>query len=490
MSSHDDFRDEIIQSRVYCERDRFVASISERDILNLAKSVRDDDVDCQFFQPEIRGSFNVCYFVEFEDGVKWVVRIPLTPCLAFGSRNKLESEVATMKLVQEKTSIPVPSIINYKLGDDSTPLSSYLIIEYVEGEKLSFAQLKSFSADERKRFFSSLANVYLELRRLEFPAIGCLTEDFQVRKKPVTIAVNTQQLEGLGPSRVQDAFYGLGSLTSANEYTTMQLLIASNALVQSRNSVFELGVGREALYHQNLFHRFANAWVDRKLNTGPFVMVHGDLQPWNLILNEKREIVSVIDWEWSRIVPRQYFLPPLWLKPVDFTQLCLPPVYEDWMETFTDFLAEMKKLETARGGDIRLYREWREASKNGGFLVASALENWEDVEWVADRYIGHTQHGGAKDLAQRVKKFLEEDPTREEFLQKKMEEHAEYEVELGKLRQSDSHHPSCTCGGAGSRFIRFCTKPREISPTSLVLLVSTVAVAAASVAHWGFPSRG
>lgn len=43
-------------------------------------------------------SFNVCYFVEFEDGLSWTVRIPITPRL-HSPWEKLQSEVATLRYV-------------------------------------------------------------------------------------------------------------------------------------------------------------------------------------------------------------------------------------------------------------------------------------------------------------------------------------------------------------------------------------------------------
>lgn len=47
-----------------------------------------------------RKLYNVCCFVEFDgDGERWVVRVPLEPCLAFGGASKLDSEVATMQYV-------------------------------------------------------------------------------------------------------------------------------------------------------------------------------------------------------------------------------------------------------------------------------------------------------------------------------------------------------------------------------------------------------
>ena len=94
-------KDSIVQSRVHRERDQFIASIHEDDVCRLASSHHNGD-HCTFFQSPRRGSYNICYFVHFlsnssEDVEKWVVRVPLGPCLAHGSRSKLESEIATMQ---------------------------------------------------------------------------------------------------------------------------------------------------------------------------------------------------------------------------------------------------------------------------------------------------------------------------------------------------------------------------------------------------------
>lgn len=90
--------DAIIEDRLRKERDQFIASISSDDVLRLASSHHNGD-DCEFFEPPRRGSFNICYFVRFANGDSWVVRIPLDPYLPFGAGQKVEREVATMKLV-------------------------------------------------------------------------------------------------------------------------------------------------------------------------------------------------------------------------------------------------------------------------------------------------------------------------------------------------------------------------------------------------------
>lgn len=73
--------DSLVQKRVHRERDQFIAAIDEVDVCRLASSYRNGD-HCSFFKPPSRGSYNICYFVQFppnsagEDVEKWVVRVP------------------------------------------------------------------------------------------------------------------------------------------------------------------------------------------------------------------------------------------------------------------------------------------------------------------------------------------------------------------------------------------------------------------------------
>ncbi len=128
---------------------------------------------------------------------KWVVRVPLEPCLAQGGRDKLEREgchyVVRLfrtfvrrsrrlpytkelgltcsgffaRLVAEKTTIPIPKLHAYRLGvaDDNRPLSSFLILEYVEGKQLDYFKYRALSDEQKHRLFVSLADIYIQLRR-------------------------------------------------------------------------------------------------------------------------------------------------------------------------------------------------------------------------------------------------------------------------------------------------------------------------------------
>jgi hypothetical protein len=76
----------------------FIDSIDPGAICRLA-SLYNGSKTCRIFRNAAHGSYNVCYFVEFEDGVRWVVRIPLEPSIA-NVWDKVQSEVATIRWVE------------------------------------------------------------------------------------------------------------------------------------------------------------------------------------------------------------------------------------------------------------------------------------------------------------------------------------------------------------------------------------------------------
>lgn len=151
----------------------------------------------------------------------------------------LPTLTATPRLVASKTTVPIPKLIAYALGDSSEPLSSFLILEFVEGHKLDLTKLKELpeDSDQLNNLYTSLVNIYIQLRRLEFPSIGRLglgPDGIQVVSKAASIDINVQELDGLQPSGIQRAYYGPGDrLVSANRYFDMLLDISDNGFAPS-----------------------------------------------------------------------------------------------------------------------------------------------------------------------------------------------------------------------------------------------------------------
>ncbi|RFU31026.1 hypothetical protein B7463_g5317, partial [Scytalidium lignicola] len=345
----------IVEDRVHNDRDRFIESIKENDICSLASSYHHND-PCSFFKPPARGSYNICFFVRFharnseqriscdgekrEEGDSWVVRVPLSPCLAFGAHEKLESEIAAIE-------------------------------------------------------------------RLEFTSIGTLSRgskgvDIDVRKMPISISINEQELESLQPSQILKEHGDCESvLTSSNDYVSMLLRLTQNAFEKGRKSVYNEEDGNETLYYLHQFFQFVEEkWLDSTLDKGPFLLVHGDLNPYNLIVNENFDIMALLDWEWSHVVPVQFFMPPTWLTGRGNHILAWPVQYREYIKELDKF------------------------------------RRITEIEYFAARFLDKILYN-RKDLEGRIKEFMIEDPTLHTLVARKILDHIAYREERKRLEIED-----------------------------------------------------
>ncbi|KAG9252441.1 kinase-like domain-containing protein [Emericellopsis atlantica] len=408
--------DDTIDRLIHAERDQFIASLPNTDILRLAASCHPRQQEGTFFQKPVRGSYNICYFVRFpptsrsvdSEGEKWVIRVPIQPCLGFDVKVKLESEVATMQLLADRTTIPAPKLIAYGIGDHSKPIPTFLILEYVQGEKLMQGTLQ-LDPDKKQNLYTSLADIYIQLRRLEFDSIGCLVrrgDNAVVGRRPVSIDTNRQELEGRQPMAVQSRYLNNDTLQSASAYTHMLLDLADNAFKGLKNIT-------EEVYSQHAFREHALAWVKPELDHGPFVLVHGDFECRNFLVNDACQVISVLDWEWSRVVPLQFFQPPLWLRIADRSMLAGRYMYEKYLEEFDMFLKIVESREQRMYGRTLLADEWAVAKQNSGIFVAWALENWTFMDTFAQLFINVRLRLLDKEEYQRqIQAFVANDPSR------------------------------------------------------------------------------
>lgn len=270
-------------------------------------------------------------------------------------------------------------------------MAAFLILEYVEGQQLTDGQLEMLSPDQETRLYTSLADIFLHLRRLRFPDIGRLTQvghECQVTKKTTSLDINTQMLAGLGPSKIQEAHYEKndGRLVSAMSYVHMLLNIAENAFRQDREKSDNQAWDKKAPSDFSLLRRYAENWVDPNRDSCPFVPVHGNLTPSSLIVNANMEVVAVLNWDWSRVVPRQFFLPPTWLTSLDAIKEEESADGQRSPSRFDRFLSIVRLRGQQILGDMRLADEWTAAKEDGSFQIANVLEGWTEMDWSEDWY--------------------------------------------------------------------------------------------------------
>ncbi|KAK1768760.1 kinase-like domain-containing protein [Phialemonium atrogriseum] len=410
----DQMLDQVVELRVHRDRDAFIESIAEADVCRLASSFHDNE-PCAVFKPVARGSYNVCFFVHFShSGDSWVIRVPITPCLARGVGEKLRREVVTMQYVSERTSIPIPRVIAYSFDSGSHVLPPFIILEYIEGRLLSGIRLPALSDDKRTILYEQLADIYAQLRRLEFSAIGQLCHDgsdsstIHVTGLPPTIDLNIQELEELWPSSVQREYKA--PLTSSGQYVSMLLSITQNAFEKSPSSVWQEGRPNVSLLYGPLRRLHQGLLAAPERDDGPFVLTHGDLNPHNLLVDEKgMTIVALLDWEWSRVVPLQLFNPPIWLTG-------LRPDLVSYSYAYELYTKELDRFRSVLGA--------RDMEMFGGILAAAALENWTAIYFFSHRFI----HSCICPDDQ-INTFMASDPSRQQFVERKVRDWKAYQNE-------------------------------------------------------------
>lgn len=213
-----------------------------------------------------------------------------------------------------------------------------------------------------KFIHEQLADIYIQLRQLEFPRIGalglssrnisaisCSPEEIGVYQRPLSVEISDQELDGLEPAEV---FPPKRTFSTAREFVNGLLWLANNKLEKERDQALDDRAPDSVLYAAHHFKQFIqDEWLDQSANKGPFVLgmlaplldvhdnnladtalgyvayllVHGDMDIviGNVLFDQDYKLVGVLDWEWSRVVPAQLMMPPIWLNAgnIEFVML-------------------------------------------------------------------------------------------------------------------------------------------------------------------------
>jgi len=118
------------------------------------------------------GYFNVAYCITLESGKKVILKIapPADAEIMSYEKNIMRTEVETMKLVKEKTNVPIPYIYYY---DNSKTICSaeYFFMEKIEGE--NYASIKEgLSEDERSKIENQLGKYNHDINEISGEYFG------------------------------------------------------------------------------------------------------------------------------------------------------------------------------------------------------------------------------------------------------------------------------------------------------------------------------
>lgn len=155
----------------------------------------------------LKGSFNVSLRISFDDRRQSaLIRFP-KPGHTIWRDEKVTNEVCFMEYLSQHTSIPIPHVLGWGLGEQSPQqLGPFIIMEFIDGTHLSTV-LKQPTNDEHvvldpdiedatlDVIYDHLADYLLQIFRLNFPRIGAISKDqvsdtWPVTGRPLTYNMN------------------------------------------------------------------------------------------------------------------------------------------------------------------------------------------------------------------------------------------------------------------------------------------------------------
>ncbi|KAI9754024.1 MAG: SF3a splicing factor complex subunit [Chaenotheca gracillima] len=400
------------------------------------------------------GSFNFCIKVQFESDLQeWVMRFPLPGKVMF-IEEKLRNEVATMRYIKEKTSIPVPEVMAWGLADDNpTGLGPFLITRFVEGTKLSDL-LKADSLDQNgnkilssdisdstlELVYRQIANILLELSEHSFDKIGALSVDdnneWSIGSRPLSLPMNEI-------ARCGDVYVDSKTCSTTADYF---LDLAEQSLQhyrEQRNSADSPADARLKYTSRHLLRTVTPSFVSRKFNQGPFKLFGDDFRPSNILVDKDLKITAVIDWEWWYAAPYQFlYAPPRWLllnDPWSWTELDEGDLLERYLpklELFLGVLAEQERSPNRLqqpDGEPTMSMLMRQSMEDKTFWFNEAIRDSWDADRIYLERLDDYCFGSVKGDAERIE-WLSRLPLyqgMEDFVSAKMEQLQCYKAELG-----------------------------------------------------------
>jgi Phosphotransferase enzyme family len=278
----------------------------------------DEIFQCEVIEPPICGAFNLLYELQFNDGLRWVIRIPLPGLNNYNAPSylrSLRSTVTTMSFLRQNTSMPIPEIHDF---DDTTENSvgmPYILMEWVQGVPVYKKWFNSTGStplsDLRLRILDSVAEVMSQLSQFQFDKIGSLTFDSD-NLVPATIgefdvpdeAADFENLESGTESVLR--FNTIGPFDSSRDYFKALL----NTQKKPEDN-FSVGIHHLLLMMIQCIPPSVSSVASKET----FVLAHPDFDSQNVLVSEDGTIASLIDWDNVHTVPRivGYTRYPAWI---------------------------------------------------------------------------------------------------------------------------------------------------------------------------------
>ncbi|KAI9868271.1 MAG: hypothetical protein M1830_005670, partial [Pleopsidium flavum] len=138
------------------------------------------------------GSYNVAFEVAFSDSVCWIarVRLPYEAEEDAQVEKDMLSEIATMRLVKQKTTVPVPEVFGYDVNGTNALGYRYILMEALPGRVLDSTFSRAIPETHKEKVAGQFAEYFHQLSKLRFDKIGRVWTGTKIDEQPHIISFN------------------------------------------------------------------------------------------------------------------------------------------------------------------------------------------------------------------------------------------------------------------------------------------------------------
>ncbi|KAE9375799.1 hypothetical protein N431DRAFT_531881 [Stipitochalara longipes BDJ] len=409
--------------------DRFGAllSINESSLIQLAAEVRHTISDRKPSPKDkhlsrINGGYNLIHVVEFEDGVKYVIRVPAVGWGARwtdNARNAFRSQALTLRYIKENTEIPVPEVYDFDTTQANTIGAPYMVMSFVTGCTVLSEWFKKDGPmpleERRKTILASIAKNMSQLEKFRSEEIGSLRINEKMNKK-IEIGPCYDWAEGpfgVGKMGRELEIQAFGPFKNSKAYLQYYL----DHLSSSEDSS-PVALGAEKITSMMIFHLPSPRPGNQNEE---FALSLPDFDSQNIMVDAEGNVTGILDWDLVQTVPR-------------FLGYCRYPewITRDWDPIQYEYLQPQDHEQYNTTEELKKYRKWYEIEmkkclKGGDAKFTRKSHIFEAVA------IATTSNDSRLEI---VKKFVErvvrsiEDLDPVKFIE---------EVGKGKLAKKDKH---------------------------------------------------
>ncbi|KAF7560555.1 hypothetical protein G7046_g3599 [Stylonectria norvegica] len=228
------------------------------------------------------GFNNLVLEIAFSDNVYWIARISHQP-FNDGDRTSMLSEIATMKMIQKHTSIPIPQVFDFETSADQPFGYPYVFMQYLRGRVLQGGPARAIPRQHHEKVAKQLANVFAELQNLTFSRIGRLWcgDDANQPVEIIPMAWHASP----GPLETSLEYFYNQRQSENREIMDMQ--------PDSPDWLTACWVLKTGLTH---------AIIEDRVR-GPFPLCHLDLHHGNMLFDDEYNLSGIIDWSSAQAAP-------------------------------------------------------------------------------------------------------------------------------------------------------------------------------------------